>query len=122
MDVLRFYPISISYAILNSKFTITIKAVNENGQILELYDDSYTPNFFCKEKEGIEEIRIDKYQVINTKKERGLLRVYVNHPYAILQVKDRIEKLGVNDFYEHDIPSIQKYMIEKKLFLFTLSH
>ncbi len=143
MTLIQFFPIDISYETnQEGKAAIQLFGRTVDGKKICVIDPSFKPYFYVipynKEQlrslsERILEIRIEreneKYYVDEIKIENkhistkpvDLLKVYVNHPKAVNEIKKEVKLIKeVKDVRENDINFTKRYLIDKDILMLNL--
>lgn len=146
MAKVRFYPLDITYKVIDDKPVIYIFGRADDGNQLIVLDDTFRPYFYAclgrgadqdKLREDIKKIAIEDSEHIDRKiavldadyaekalngEQRAFIRVLVPLPKDISPIKDRVKGLpGVEGIYEADIPFIRRYLVDKNITPLTLA-
>ncbi|MBI4145600.1 hypothetical protein HY493_05355 [Candidatus Woesearchaeota archaeon] len=141
MTTLRFYLTDISYRILNKKAVIHLYGRTPDGKQVCVHDARFEPYFYVWPKDDdLQTLKNDLATVRQSSKEgdffvvrteditkrvneqeQRLLKVVVNMPSGVPEIKDAIRKWpGIKDCFEYDIKFARRYLIDKCLQPMTL--
>jgi len=130
----QFFPIDITYKIVEGKPIIYLFGKTTDGKQICVLDDSFTPYFYVIPKQGAvikdrllslsgednnESYQITKVESAKMKlkeKEVDALRVYTNIPKAVPFMKDIIREWDdIESVHEYDILFTRRYLIDKNI-------
>jgi len=139
MEKLQFFPLDVSYKVINNKAVIILAARTiDNKQIL-IFDENFEPYFYVipkkdNVKEKLEKIKIEyenetaevtKVEAVQKKhlgKEVKALKVYTKLPRDIPKIRDVIKDWEIIELItEYDILFQRRYLIDKKIIPLTLT-
>lgn len=143
MPSIAFYPLDIRIRTINQQASIVLYGRTPSGERVAIIDQSHTPYFYIVPK-GRETAEIEKalyrftikvndhlYSITGIEKKTiklhekdvNVLKVYVNNSFGISSIVRAIkERPDIKEFFEHDLPFIQNYMVDKRLSPCTLTY
>ncbi len=133
-EKIRFFPIDVTYKIIDGKPVIHIFAKTTNDKHILILDDSFKPYFYvipknCNDaKKKIEKIRVEKdervarvtrAEIVRKKyigKEVEAIKVYTSLPRDIPIIRDIIKEWEVIEkIFEYDILFYRRYLIDRNI-------
>lgn len=136
MVEVHFYPLDISTRIVAQKPAVVLHGRTISGERISVIDNSYLPCFYVVPRESdtakleaeilglrIKErddyysvMRVEKKTMKLFEKETPVLKLYVNNPYGISHIIEELSKrTDIKGIYEHDIPFLNNYLLDKKI-------
>ncbi len=130
----RLLVIDADYILFENKGVVRLFCKDENGKTFLVEDFNFRPYFYAMPKDGEEKILKKKIENLETKKinaeilkveivekkwegkERKLVKITINNPRKISQVRDLIKDWKeVEDTYEYDISFYKRYLMDKQI-------
>lgn len=134
---LQFYPIDITYKIINDRAVLFLYGRSKTGEQLCVIDDSFEPYFYIvpAKDANVEQLlarlnlfsitrrgdilRITKTEVVDRKflgKDIMAIKAFANLPKAIPALRNEIAKMhDIEGVYEADISYVRRYLIDKNI-------
>ncbi len=136
-NAFRFYPIDVSYSIIDEKPAILLYGRTEDRKRVCVVDFSFRPYFIVIPDDNanlssltstisltqtedktfsakVTEVMKEEMSLLGVKK--TVLKVYVNFPKSVPMLRSIIKDIeGVNETYEYDIKFVRRYMMDKKI-------
>lgn len=136
MAIIQFYPLDISVKSINQRASIVLHGRTIKGEVIAVVDSDYLPYFYVlpqgedtstleyelmnlkiKSKDlyyGV--LEIEKKSMKLKEKEVSVFKVYYNNPFGANMLYNEITKRAdVQEVYEHDIPFINSYLMDKNI-------
>lgn len=141
MVALQFYLTDATYRVLNKKAVIHLYGRTQDGKQVCVHDSQFEPYFYVWPKDDdIQSLKNDlatvrasskegDFFVVRTEekvkrvneREQRLLKVVVNLPSGVPEIKDAVRKWpSIKDCFEYDIKFVRRYLIDKGLQPMTL--
>ncbi|MBW3022829.1 DNA-directed DNA polymerase [Candidatus Woesearchaeota archaeon] len=143
MATLQFYPIEVTYKIVNNKASIYLFGRTPNNEQVCVVDENFEPYFYVEPKEDenteflirkLLSLKVEKRgsegnlknaEVVD-KKLHGrpitVIKVTANLPPSVPALRNAIKELKeVENAYEADIPFVRRYLIDKGIIPMTLT-
>ena len=139
MAKFQFYPLDLTYKVVNGKPIIYIFGKTTDGQQICVLDDSFEPYFYVipkagadikdkltaisaeKDNESYHITRVESEKMKFKEKEIDALRCFTNVPRAVPALKDIIYDWdSVESVNEYDIRFVRRYLIDKNITPLTL--
>ncbi len=137
MAKLQFYPLDLTYKVINERPVIFIFGRMPSGQQAIVLEHNFKPYFYILLKKGVEKQDFtekiknlsvnqdaETYRVIEIAGEKkllhgrelDLLKIFVNVPKAVPAIKNSLTAFAeTQDCFEADIPFIRRYLVDKKI-------
>jgi DNA polymerase elongation subunit (family B) len=137
MSKIQFYPIDLTYKVVNKKPVIYIYGRTKDNKQICVIDTNFEPYFYVTPKKDSSSIELKEtllrlreeknkevFEVLRTElvkkalegKETSALRVVVNIPKAVPVLREKIKELAaVENVLEYDILYTRRYLIDKKI-------
>jgi len=142
MTLVQFYLIDITHKIINSKPVVLMYGRTSDNRQICVIDTKFKPYFYAvlKKTANIEDVRkeigdlrvkkdedmfiVTSTEIVNKKyygKKTEAVKIYVNFPRALSLISEAVNSLGnVMGVYEHDIPYVRRYMIDRNIMPLSL--
>ncbi len=134
MAGVQFYPLDVRMRTVGQRPVITLYGRTVTGERIAVTDSNYFPYFYVVPRHGTEAIeqdlmkirvkvndeihsivKVEKKKVRIFEKEKNVLKCYVSSVFGGSYLSDEIKKMDILGIYEHDVPLIASYMIDRRL-------
>lgn len=140
MTKVQFYPVDITYKIINNKPVIFLYGKTTSERRICVIDRNFSPYFYIIPDKGISDALIDAvarirtgkegtvYNVTKTEivkknlfgKEVDAIKVYVNLPQGVSVLSEQAKQIKDISVYENDILFTRHYLIDNEIIPMTL--
>ena len=134
METIQFYPLDISYKILENRPVIVLYGRTAEGNQIVIHDTGFEPYFYVIPKDGVnigeklEKIKIESEGEVHiiTKTEATIkkllgkevfaIKVYTNLPSAVPVLREAVKDWdSIEEVHEYDIPFVRRYLIDRNI-------
>lgn len=138
-EKIRFFPLDISYKVIDNKPIIHLYGRIENGPQVCVLDDSFEPYFYAVAKEGAEmREELEKLSVTQNNeisyvtrsepvskeylgKKINAVKIFTKLPRDVPVIREIVKGWEtIDSMYEYDIPFVRKYLIDRSIVPMTL--
>lgn len=139
MVAVQFYPVDATYKVVNGKPQVYLFGRTITGEQICVIDANFEPYFYAIPKKGEDPTaellklkterlgetyfvtKVEPVQKKYVEHPVNALKVYVNIPKAVAELKDSARALhSVESVHEYDIPYVRRYLIDKGITPLTL--
>lgn len=125
MAAVRFYPLEISYKVINGKAVVHLYGKTEEKKHVCVMDDSFEPYFWVVAEsdaalskisalDNVKPKRVEQHKKLFLGKEVNALKIFVNLPEDVPRLRDEVRKLKLLCL-ESDILFARRYLIDKDI-------